>query len=107
MFKKVSKNKVRKKRFSFKRKTKNGATTLHPGDRRPAEDISKNKMFYEKKLSKYKGQMRWLVIERPSGSIILITHFEDKAKELTDFHNKNKQWIPQGGIPNFLTLGKI
>ena len=107
MFKKVSKNKVRKKRFSFKRKTKNGATTLHPGDRRPAEDISKNKMFYEKKLSKYKGKMRWLVIERPTGSILRASHFEEDAKKLADFQNKYKQWVPQGGVPGFLTLGKI
>ena len=51
MFKKVGKNKVRKKRFSFKKRTKTGATTFHPGDKRPAEDISKNKMFIRSNAS--------------------------------------------------------
>ena len=34
-------------------------------------------LSYEKKLSKRNGQMRWLVIERPTGSIISEKVFED------------------------------
>ena len=69
--------------------------------------ISKDKMFYEKKLSKHKGQMRWLVIERPTGSILCASTFEDEAKKVADFQNKHKQWVPQGGVIKHLTLGKI
>ena len=51
--------------------------------------------------------MRWRVIERPTGSIITESEFEDDAKNICDFHNKHKQWEPNGGIVKFLTLGKI
>ena len=51
--------------------------------------------------------MRWLVIERPTGSIISVAHFEDEAKKITDFQNKHKQWVPQGGVVKHLTMGKI
>jgi hypothetical protein len=51
--------------------------------------------------------MRWLVIERPTGSILRSAHFEDEAKELAAFHNKHKQWIHSGGVVKFLTEGKI
>ena len=69
--------------------------------------MHKNKLFYETKLSKHKDKMRWLVIERPTGSILRASHFEEDAKKLADFQNKYKQWVPQGGVPGFLTLGKI
>ena len=63
---------------------------------------------YEKKMSKRKGVgVRWLVIERPTGSIIAEEIFEDKAKAVVDFQNKHKQWAPQGGVVAHLTLGKI
>jgi hypothetical protein len=64
-------------------------------------------MSYEVKLSKYNGQMRWLCIERPTGSILCASTFEDKARELAAFQNKHKQWVPNGGIVKFLTMGKI
>ena len=51
--------------------------------------------------------MRWLVIERPTGSILRSAHFEDEAKELAAFQNKHKQWIHSGGVVKFLTEGKI
>ena len=73
----------------------------------PAKSMHKNKLFYETKLSKHEGKMRWLVIERPTGSILRASHFEEDAKKLADFQNKYKQWVPQGGVPGFLTLGKI
>ena len=46
-------------------------------------------------------------IERPTGSIISVAHFEDEAKKITDFQNKHKQWVPQGGVVKHLTMGKI
>jgi len=82
-------------------------TRHFPGDKRPARSISKDKMSYQIKLSKYKGQMRWMVIERPTGSILCATAFEDEAKKVADFQNKHKQWVPQGGVVKHLTLGKI
>ena len=62
---------------------------------------------YEKKLSKYKGTMRWLVIERPTGSILSAYTFEDEAETVVDFQNKHKVWAPQGGVPTYIALGKI
>ena len=65
------------------------------------------KLSYELKLSKRNRKVRWLVIERPTGSIITESEFEDDAKNICDFHNKHKQWETNGGIVKFLTLGKI
>ena len=90
-----------------KKKKRNSKVRTFPGDRKPAKTVSKRKMFYETKLSKWQGKMRWLVIERPTGSIISTTHFEDEAKRLCDFQNKHKQWVPQGGVVKHLTMGKI
>ena len=90
------------------KKRKGSNRTRHfPGDRKPGKSISKDKMFYEKRLSKHKGQMRWLVIERPTGSILCVSAFEDEAKKVAGFQNKHKQWVPQGGVVKHLTLGKI
>ena len=91
----------------MRRKNSNNRTRHFPGDKKPGKYISKDKMFYEKKLSKHKGQMRWLVIEKPTGSILCATAFEDEAKKVAGFQNKHKQWVPQGGVVKHLTLGKI
>ena len=63
-------------------------------------------LSYEKKLSKRNGQMRWLIIERPTGSIISEKVFEDEADEIVKFQNQNQVWAPKG-LPNYMTLGKI
>tara|TARA_B110000114_G_scaffold131741_1_gene137989 strand:+ start:419 stop:631 length:213 start_codon:yes stop_codon:yes gene_type:complete len=43
----------------------------------------KDSFSYEVKMSKRKGVgVRWLVIERPTGSIIAEEVFEDKAQQL-------------------------
>ena len=65
------------------------------------------KLSYELKLSKRNRKVRWLVIERPTGSIITESEFEDEAKKVCDHQNKYKQWEPNGGIVKLLTLGKI
>ena len=67
----------------------------------------RNKLSYELKLSKRNKKVRWLVIERPTGSIITESEFEDEAKKVCDHQNKYKQWETNGGIVKFLTLGKI
>ena len=65
------------------------------------------KLSYELKLSKRNRKVRWLVIERPTGSIVTESEFEDEAKKVCDHQNKYKQWETNGGIVKFLTLGKI
>ena len=65
------------------------------------------KLSYELKLSKRNRKVRWLVTERPTGSIITESEFEDEAKKVCDHQNKYKQWESNGGIVKFLTLGKI
>ena len=65
------------------------------------------KLSYELKLSKRNRKVRWLVIERPTGSIITESEFEDEAKKVCDHQNKYKQWEPNGGVVKYLTLGKI
>ena len=65
------------------------------------------KLSYELKLSKRNRKVRWLVIERPTGSIITESEFEDEARKVCDHQNKYKQWENQGGVVKHLTLGKI
>ena len=66
-----------------------------------------SKISYETKMSKRKGKVRWLVIERPTGSIIAEEVFEDQSKKIASFQNKQKQWEAQGGAARHLTFGKI
>ena len=91
----------------MRKKKNNNRVRRFPGDKKPAASVSKHKMFYEAKLSKWKGKMRWLVIERPTGSILSSGHFEDEARRLADFQNKHKQWVHNGGVVKSLTEGKI
>ena len=66
-----------------------------------------SKMSYETVMSKRKGKVRWLVVEKPTGSIIAEEVFEDQAKKIASFQNKHKQWEAQGGVVRHLTFGKI
>ena len=67
----------------------------------------KHKISYEMKLIKRKNKVCWLCVERPTGSIITESEFEDEAQKVCDHQNKYKQWENQGGIVKHLTLGKI
>jgi len=67
----------------------------------------KHKISYETKLVKIKDKVRWLCIERPTGSIITESEFEDEAQKVCDHQNKYTQWENQGGVVKHLTLGKI
>ena len=67
----------------------------------------KHKISYETKLVKRKSKVRWLVIERPTSSIITESEFEDEAQKVCDHQNKYRQWENQGGVVKHLTLGKI
>ena len=76
-------------------------------EKKPPRGPSKDSFSYEKKLSKRDGILSWLVIERPTGSIIASRTFEIDAQEVVDFQNKNKVWASSGGLPQYLTLGKL
>ena len=76
-------------------------------EKKPSRSPSKDSFSYEKKLSKRDGQISWLVIERPTGSIIASRTFEEDAQEVVNFQNKNKVWAACGGLPQYLTLGKL
>ena len=66
-----------------------------------------SKINYETVMSKRKGKVRWLVVEKPTDSIIAEEVFEDQAKKIASFQNKHKQWEAQGGVVRHLTFGKI
>ena len=76
-------------------------------EKKPSRGPSKDSFSYEKKLSKQDGKLSWLVIERPTGSIINSFTFEEDAQEVVDFQNKNKVWASSGGLVPYLTLGKL
>ena len=71
------------------------------------QKYKKHKISYDTKLVKRKNKVRWLCVERPTGSIICESEFEDEAQKVCDHQNKYKQWENQGGIVKHLTLGKI
>jgi len=76
-------------------------------EKKPPRGPSKDSFSYEKKLSKMDGILSWLVIERPTGSIINSFTFEEDAQEVVDFQNKHKVWAASGGLPQYLTVGKL
>ena len=76
-------------------------------EKKPPRGPSKDSFSYEKKLSKLNGKLSWLVIERPTGSIIASRTFEEDAQEVVDFQNKHKVWAASGGLVSYLTLGKL
>ena len=76
-------------------------------EKKPSRGPSIDSFSYEKKLSKRDGKLSWLVIERPTGSIIASRTFEEDAQEIVDFQNKNKVWAACGGMVEYLTAGKL
>ena len=55
-----------------------------PFERKPSRGPSKVSFSYEKKLSKRDGQLSWLVIERPTGSIVASRVREEIAQDTQD-----------------------
>ena len=76
-------------------------------EKKPSRGPSIDSFSYEKKLSKRDGKLSWLVIERPTGSIIASRTYEEDAQEVVDFQNKNKVWASSGGLVEYLTVGKL
>jgi len=67
----------------------------------------KQVLKYDVKMSKRNKKVRWLVIERPTGSIIAEELFEDDAKSIAKMQQRTQQWAPNGGVVKHLTLGNI
>ena len=72
--------------------------------RPPKRNIS---LSYETVMVKKGKTIVYQCIERPTGSIIVENFFKDDTDKITNHQNKHKQWEPNGGIVDFLTLGKI
>ena len=64
------------------------------------------KLRYSKRLRKRGGKMFWQVIERPTNVLIGEYFFEEDAKQIVDFQNKNQVWGINGGVPDFLSIRK-
>jgi|TARA_R110000782_G_scaffold259900_1_gene350954 hypothetical protein len=74
-------------------------------EKRPS---SKNtKLSYETVMVKKNKKILWQCIEKPTGSIICEHFFKEDADSVTKHQNKHRQWEPNGGIVEFLTLGNI
>ena len=48
----------------------------------------------------------WQVKESPTNKIVGEYFFEEDAKRIVDFQNKNQVWSLNGGIPDFLSIKK-
>ena len=62
------------------------------------------KLKYTKKMLKKGKKIIWQVKERPTNNIVGEYFFEEDAKKIVDFQNKNQVWAINGGIPDFLTI---
>ena len=74
-------------------------------ERRPPRGTVK--LSYETIMVKKGESIVYQCIERPTGSIIVENFFKEDTDAVTNHQNKHKQWEPNGGIVDFLTLGKI
>ena len=64
------------------------------------------KLRYTKKMLKKGKKIIWQIKERPTNNIVGEYFFEEDAKQIVDFQNKNQVWAINGGVPNFLTIRK-
>ena len=62
------------------------------------------KLKYTKKMLKKGKKIIWQIKERPTNNIVGEYFFEEDAKQIVDFQNKNQVWAINGGIPDFLTI---
>ena len=64
------------------------------------------KFRYTKKMLKKGKKIIWQVKEKPTNVIVGEYFFEEDAKKIVDFQNKNQVWAINGGIPDFLSIKK-
>jgi hypothetical protein len=53
-------------------------------------------------MVKSNNKIMWQAIERPTGTIIRQSFFEEDVEKLVKFQNTHRQWQQNGGIPKFL-----
>ena len=73
---------------------------FHRNDKRPGHLGSQ--LSYEKKMVKSNNKIQWQAVERPTGTIIRQSFFEEDIENIVNFQNKHRQWQSNGGIPKFL-----
>jgi hypothetical protein len=73
---------------------------FHKSDKRPGH--LDTQLSYEKKMIKKEKSILWQAIERPTGTIIRQSFFEEDIEDLVKFQNEHRQWQRNGGIPKFL-----
>ena len=81
-------------------KRKKQKVRFHKGDRRPSNGVGK--LNYTIQMIKEGKKILWGVKEDPTNNIIAKYFFEEDAKKLADFQNKERVWEESGGIPKFL-----
>ena len=64
------------------------------------------KLKYSKRMTKKGNKILWKVIEKPSNAVVGEYFFEEDAKQIVDFQNKNQVWAINGGVPDFLSIRK-
>ena len=77
---------------------------FHKGDQRPGGFTGT--LSYIKKMKKKKKDIIWQVIEKTTNNVVGEYFFEEDAKRIVDFQNKNQVWSLNGGIPDFLSIKK-
>jgi len=72
---------------------------FHRGDRKPKSDKEYGELSYKVKMKKRGRKILWQVIEQPTKNTIAEYFFEEDARKIADFQNKNQVWKLSGGIP--------
>ena len=69
-------------------------------DRRPRK--VDYELYYTTEMVKKGRKILWQVLEHPTGSCVREFFFEEDARKLADFQNKEKVFAVNGGVPSFL-----
>lgn len=62
------------------------------------------KLRYKKRMKKKGNKIVWQILERPTNSLVGEYFFEEDAKQIVDFQNKNQVWAVNGGVPSFMAI---
>lgn len=84
--------------------TKKQKVRFHKGDRKPRSDKEYGDLSYEVKMKKKGRKILWLVKELPTKNTIAEYFFEEDARKVADFQNKNQVWKLSGGIPKMFWI---
>ena len=79
---------------------------FHRGDRKPKSDKEYGELSYKVKMKKRGRKILWQVIEQPTKNTIAEYFFEEDARKIADFQNKNQVWKLSGGIPKMFWTNK-